>query len=131
MAKAEKFFYTIKNIDKNLPQRLELWAFKMNFKKVLATESEKVYALRDAHKCIKESKSLRELFSTILAFGNYMNGGTKKGQAHGFKLASLSQLTRSRSTDNKVTLMEFLYIYLEKKNKKLLGFVDDMFNNIR
>jgi len=122
LAKAEKFFFVIKNIDKNLPQRLELWAFKMNFDKLLAVEREKVSALRDAHRCIKTSKSLRELFSTILAFGNYMNGGTKKGQAHGFKLKSLSQLTRSKAADNKTTLMEYLYLYLLKKNEKLLAF---------
>eukprot|EP01084_Bolivina_argentea_P172755 299218_1 len=125
LAKPEKFFYTIKSIDKNLPQRLELWAFKMNFDKIYTTESDKVVALCDAHKCIKTSKSLRELFSTILAFGNYMNGGTRKGCAHGFKLKSLSQLTRSRSTNNKVTLMEYLYLYLLKSNPKLLEFTEE------
>merc|ERR1712228_16873 len=125
LAKAEAFFYAIRNIDKNIPQRLELWAFKMNFDKILAVEKEKVFALRDAHLCIKNSKALRELFSLILAFGNYMNGGTRKGQAHGFKLKSLSQLTRSRSNDNKTTLMEFLYLYLLKNNEKLLSFIDE------
>ena len=70
LAKAEEFFYVIRNIDKNIPQRLELWTFKMNFDKILAVEREKVNALRDAHLCIKQSKALRELFSLILAFGN-------------------------------------------------------------
>ena len=79
LAKPEKFFFTIKSIDKNLPQRLELWAFKMNFDKVLEVEREKVTALQQAHQCINDSKSLRILFSTILAFGNHMNGGSRKG----------------------------------------------------
>merc|ERR1712032_332490 len=125
LAKAEAFFYSIRNIDKNIPQRLELWAFKMSFDKILGVEKEKVDALKSAHLCIKNSVSLRELFSLILAFGNYMNAGSRKGQAHGFRLKSLSQLTRSRSTDNKTTLMEYLYLYMQNHNEKLLSFIDE------
>ena len=51
----------------------------MNFAKIVEVEREKVSALQNAHQCIDESKSLRALFSTILAFGNHMNGGNKKG----------------------------------------------------
>ena len=45
--------------------------------------------------------------------------------ASAFKLKSLSQLTRSRSNDNKTTLMEYLYLYLLQNNEKLLGFINE------
>ena len=48
-----------------------------------------------------------------------------EGQAYGFKLSSLSQLTRSRSTDNKVTLMEYLYLYLEKTQPEVIKFTEE------
>ena len=79
LAKPEKFFFTIMDVDDDLPQRLELWEFKMNFDEIIKTQRENVSALKAAHRCIDKSKSMRALFSTILAFGNHMNGGNKKG----------------------------------------------------
>lgn len=79
LARPETFFFTLSSIDKNLPERLELWEFKMNFDKIMMVERKKVNALRVARKCIQESTSLRVLLSTILAFGNHMNGGTNRG----------------------------------------------------
>jgi len=126
LAVAERFCYVIRNIDPHIPQRCELWAFKMNFDKILAEQKEKLHALSNALQCLKRNnyKSLRDLFSLILAFGNYMNGGTKKGQAHGFKICSLSQLTECKS-ENGQTLMEYLYLYSLKNNKNLLNFIDE------
>merc|ERR1719474_746404 len=72
-------FFTIKSIDKNLPQRLELWAFSLNFTAIHNVERSKVDALQRAHDVIRGSKWLRVLLSTILAFGNHMNGGSRKG----------------------------------------------------
>jgi hypothetical protein len=36
--------------------------------------------------------------ATILAFGNYINGGTSRGGCYGFTLASLQALAELRST---------------------------------
>jgi hypothetical protein len=42
--------------------------------------------------CHYVSKHLKTLLSLILRFGNYLNGGTKKGQAYGFKLSALEKV---------------------------------------
>ena len=125
LAKPELFFFTLKNIDRNLPQRLELWEFKMNFDKIIKTEWKRLRALQSARKCLQESQSLRVILSTILALGNHMNGGTTRGQAHGFQICSLSQLTCCRSTNNEMTFMEYLYLYLEKKQPAVLCFPEE------
>ena len=38
------------------------------------------------------SESLKDLLELILAFGNYMNGGTQRGQADGFDIKLLNKL---------------------------------------
>jgi len=46
--------------------------------------------------------------------GNYMNGGTGKGQAYGFELSSLTSIKGSKSINNNVTLFDYVVEYLQK-----------------
>jgi hypothetical protein len=43
------------------------------------------------------SYSVQKVLGLILAFGNYMNGGTNRGQADGFGLEILSKLKDVKS----------------------------------
>ena len=113
LGKAETFFKTLITVDNNLKQRLELWSFKIQFDELLAFEKEKIMALSKGAQCLQNSKNFKFVLCAILLIGNYMNGGTKKGKAYGFKISSLTQLTRSRSVDNKQTLLEYLYEFLD------------------
>ncbi len=45
---------------------------------------------------IKSSKKFKLIMGTILAVGNYMNGGTKRGRADGFKLNALLKLESTK-----------------------------------
>lgn len=44
---------------------------------------------------IRDSKHLKTILKVILALGNYMNGGTRNGQAHGFQLDTLSKVRKA------------------------------------
>jgi len=55
-----------------------------------------------------------------------MNGETKQGQAYGFKLNSLVQLTRSRTVDNNQSLLEYLYDYISSKQSDVLKFIPEL-----
>jgi formin 2/formin-1 len=44
----------------------------------------------------------------VLAFGNYMNGGTARGQADGFSLTVLTKLRDVKTQDNSSTLVAYL-----------------------
>jgi len=48
-----------------------------------------------------------------LAFGNYMNGSTPKGQAWGFRLGALNRLNGSKSADNQSSLLHYLIEYVK------------------
>jgi len=52
----------------------------------------------------------------------------QRARAYGFKLASLNQLSRSRTVDNSATLMEYLYEFISKNEryKNSLDFVEDL-----
>ena len=41
---------------------------------------------------IINSKKFRTVMEYILAVGNYLNGGTSRGGAHGFKISSLTKV---------------------------------------
>ncbi|RHY63368.1 hypothetical protein DYB34_003871, partial [Aphanomyces astaci] len=62
----------------------------------------------------------------VLAIGNYMNGGTARGGAYGFKLDALAKLHTVRGIDSKVTLMHYLARHLEQFQPDLIAFVKEV-----
>ena len=125
--KADNYFNIMRTIDNNVPQRLELWYFKLMFNEKLKDEQDKINYLKKGILCIKSNNSfyINTLFSIVLAMGNYMNAGSNKGNAYGFRLNSLQQLSRSKSVDNTKTMLEFIYEHFEKNNKKFLNIKND------
>ena len=57
---------------------------------------------------MRTSARLLLLLQLTLAIGNYLNGGTQKGGAYGFKLSSLSRLADTKSVDGKSSLLNHL-----------------------
>jgi hypothetical protein len=55
------------------------------------------------------------VIQVILAMGNFLNNGTAKGLALGFKLNSLQKLCDVRAADNKTNLLHFIVKQLEDK----------------
>ena len=55
------------------------------------------------------SLSPHQVFSVILACGNYMNGGNRqRGQADGFAIDILPKLKDVKSKDNSMTLLHYI-----------------------
>ena len=52
---------------------------------------------------VRSSKALKQVIEYALAIGNYLNGGTNKGGAWGFKIESLNKLIGTKTLDNKST----------------------------
>jgi len=125
---AENFVKIVRTVDTSLVERLKLWAFKIEFADIYSEQQASLVALRRAHDAVKKADSLQLMFSIILCVGNYMNGSTAKGQAYGFKLASLTQLSRSRTVDNSATLTEYLYEFILKheRYKSALTFMTEL-----
>jgi len=56
---------------------------------------------------IRESKSLNIILSVILRYGNYLNGGSQRGGAYGFKI---DLLTKLRDTKSSIPSLSFLHL---------------------
>ena len=64
---------------------------------------------------VVSSQKLRKVLEVVLAFGNFMNRGNR-GNAFGFKLASLNRISDTKSsTDKDMTLLHYLVKTLESK----------------
>ena len=62
---------------------------------------------------LNTSKSFAELLALVLAVGNYMNGGSFRGGAAGFKLDALNKLADVRSTTQPgKTLLDFMVKFI-------------------
>ena len=59
----------------------------------------------DAYDEVKGSVALRMVLGALLAYGNYMNGGTAKGQADGFNLADLKQAASRPTQGTAIALL--------------------------
>jgi hypothetical protein len=59
--------------------------------------------------------SFKLIFSTLLTIGNYMNGLTKRGQAHGYRLEILLKLKLIKQNEaTRRHLLHFLITYIEE-----------------
>ena len=72
---------------------------------------------------MRSSKALKVLLGVITAVGNYLNGGSKRGQADGFDIEALGkmgQLKANQVGDEKVNhdLRHFVFETLVKKHEK-------------
>ncbi len=66
-----------------------------------------------ARACLQVSVNLKKVLEIILAIGNYLNGGTFRGSAYGFKLSTVAELL-SFKTNTGVTMMEYLVDFCRK-----------------
>ncbi|KAJ5074159.1 protein diaphanous [Anaeramoeba ignava] len=113
--KAEQFFLQIRHIPR-FSARIQAWICERTF----ADKIQNICSLADdviaACKEIQESEKFSAVLSTILAVGNYMNGGTHKGGAYGFRVSTLVKLNQIRGTGSFPTLLHFV-VNLVKTNQ--------------
>lgn len=80
----------------------------------------------EASREVARSRRLRKLLEVVLALGNYMNRGAR-GNASGFRLASLNRLADTKSSSVKgTTLLHYLVQVIEKKFKDLIKLDEDI-----
>lgn len=96
-------------------QRLRSLHYKKRFLITLNEISPRITSVMEASREVARSRRLRRLLEIVLALGNYMNRGAR-GNASGFRLASLNRLGDTKSSAAKgTTLLHYLVQILEKK----------------
>lgn len=73
---------------------------------------------------VMNSEKLNRILEAILALGNFLNSGTGRGGAHGFKLEALAMLSTVKDARGN-SLLDYLIYMLERDNPGLLP-MDDM-----
>jgi len=77
-------------------------------------------AVLEASRDLIRSRQLKKLLEIVLAFGNFMNRG-QRGNASGFRVASLNKIIDTKSSVNRrTTLLHYLANLAENKVCRLL-----------
>lgn len=125
LARADRFLYEISKIP-HYEQRLRSLHYKKRFNVWVSEIEPRVRAVMEASREVSRSRRLRRLLEVVLALGNYMNRGAR-GNATGFRLASLNRLADTKSSACKgTTLLHYLVEILEKKFKDILKLEEDI-----
>lgn len=112
--KPEQFFLTLSEVP-CLELRLNCWWFAAEFDERVQEVMGGCKVLIDACRDLKTSTHLHYLFRLILTMGNYMNGGSNRGQADGFKLAILPRLSSTKNMANNKTLLHYVALYAARR----------------
>eukprot|EP01133_Synstelium_polycarpum_P004006 gene4006-4637_t len=122
---AEQYMLHIMDIPK-LEARLRAHLFRLKMASIVEDLEPDIKAVKQAAMEVKTSKRLHEILRYVLAIGNYVNGSTTRGGAHGFKLDTLSKLRDAKSNDNKMSLLHFLAHTIQQKNPDLWNFASEL-----
>ncbi|KAH8366596.1 hypothetical protein KR084_005605 [Drosophila pseudotakahashii] len=125
LARADRFLYEISKIP-HYEQRLKSLHYKKRFMLTINDLIPRITSVMEASREVARSRRLRKLLELVLALGNYMNRGAR-GNASGFRLASLNRLADTKSSAAKgTTLLHYLVQVIERKFKDLLKLEDDI-----
>jgi len=71
---------------------------------------------------LRAYEPLKTILGCVLAFGNYLNGGTPRGQADGFILSILPKIADTKSVfDKNTTLLSYLVRHIYSQRPTLLA----------
>jgi dishevelled associated activator of morphogenesis len=119
-ARPDRFLLEMSRIPR-YSQRLKSLFFKKTLSDRLDDVCPKIEAVHFSCKELKTSKKLRKVLEVVLAFGNFMNRGSR-GNASGFRLASLNKMGDTKSSsDPDINLLHYLVQTLETKFPDVLA----------
>ena len=111
-------------------ERLEAIIFDNSYESNCEIIEEEVDKFFKAFDFLKNSKKFKQWLKIIMAFGNYMNGGTFRGGVYAF-----NKLTSIKSKDNSKTLLLYIitFIYEQLDDPSLMEILDDLtiFNELQ
>lgn len=92
LTEAEQFCVTISQVKRLLP-RLKSLHFKQYYTEMVNDVKPDIVAGTAACEEVKESKKFAKVLELILLLGNYMNTGSRNGQAFGFEISFLTKVS--------------------------------------
>ncbi|XP_022239445.1 uncharacterized protein LOC106457567 [Limulus polyphemus] len=127
LGNAEKFLRQLLDIT-NYKLRIESLLLKEEFDPIIVPLKDGLETIKLAAQEIKKSQSLREILYMVLIAGNFLNAGKYAGNAAGFKMMSLLNLTDIKATKPGMNLVHFVALQAEEKKPELLKLPDELKN---
>uniref|UniRef100_A0A3P8VBK1 Formin-like 3 n=1 Tax=Cynoglossus semilaevis TaxID=244447 RepID=A0A3P8VBK1_CYNSE len=124
LAEEDRFMLFFSKIER-LTQRMNIITFVGNFADNVNMLTPQLNAVIAASGSVKSSPKLKRILEIILALGNYMNS-SKRGCVYGFKLQSLDLLLDTKSTDRKMTLLNYIALIVKEKYPELANFYNEL-----
>ncbi|XP_022779622.1 formin-like [Stylophora pistillata] len=114
--KPEEFLFQMHKMD-HFAERLECWLYRNKFTENLTAIDRRLSAICEASSLLRTNEDISFILSLILTLGNFMNGGTNRGQADGFQLSILNKIKDVKTQDNGTNLMKYIVqLYCDKKH---------------
>lgn len=79
---------------------------------------------------LKKADSLKSFLELVLATGNFLNSGSYKANAYGFKIDSILKIRDMKTTEGSSNLLVYLLGFLERKAPQLLNLPVDIKNTV-
>lgn len=114
--KQEDLLIRLKKIEFS-KEKFAIWEFFYEIEDQIGNLEFTLLSYRKAFESIRDSESLRGVFSYILTIGNILNGGTPKGQADGFNLDILTKLSSVKDNSNK-NLLQVICMKIKSENEE-------------
>lgn len=113
--------------------RVPRWVIKMKSIMTLRTAAEveeeiktSIRVVLSASQEVLQSKRFEQILAMVLAVGNFLNAGTAKGSARGFRLETLTRLTETKSRESDQNLLHFITELVQRRDESVLNFTEDM-----
>lgn len=107
-------------------QRLECWQFLRAFDEEHMVYTESVAQFECVVDGFMRSQSIAPMLGYVLAFGNFLNGGTRLGQADGFNMDALNSLEAVKDQESKDVRHVIFDTFFQKHEDKAQQFIDDL-----
>jgi len=125
LAQCEQFFYQFVDMD-NIKDRLEMCSYKQTFKDTFGDNKRKVDSIVHTCELLKDNGGFKQTLAALLAVGNYLNGSAgKKGGQHGFALETLDKFGDFKTTDNTMSLLGYIFLFLRENYPDSLNWVEE------
>lgn len=125
LGKAEQFFVLIDPIP-NLAERYKAFVYKLTFPLKMGEIKPDVETLIKATKQVKESKNFLKFMEVLLVVGNFINGGTFRGDCAGFRMDALIKTVDTKTADNKSHLLMYLAKLIRQKFPDAEKFLEEL-----
>lgn len=122
---AELWFRHLRGI-KRLDTKVQVIRTMEMFTSEIKTVEQNFRLLDEVCHQVMGSVKLQDLLGMVLRIGNVMNEGTRTGGAAGFRFDSLLRLTQTKTSDGKITVLDYLVtVFIAKGQRDTLDLESD------